>query len=159
MTLTRRTFLRKGAMTVFLTGLALDSIPLILAQKGIKHDPRLDFPVSPEAQQEPVFSFTSATFQPYLNDPITLRAGANSVGATLVKIRDWAPNPKLAKLTARARNSDSFVLIFEADGQLTDLTSVYDVQHQTLGTFPLFLSRRDGPQGKYFYEAVFNHAL
>jgi hypothetical protein len=42
---------------------------------------------------------------------------------------------------------------------LTDLTSIYDVEHGALGKFALFLTRRDGTRGTYFYEAVFNRAL
>src|SRR5919112_1013058 len=108
MTVTRRTFLRKGAMTVLLTGLALDSLPQILAQQANRPDPSKDFEVPAEAKQDIIFSLTSATFQPYVNDDFTLSSGANSVGATLVAVRVWTPNLKLAKLTPKARSFNSF---------------------------------------------------
>jgi len=144
-------------MTVLVTGLALDALPRAFAQQVHKHDPAQDFPVSYEAKQEATFSFKRETFQPYLNGIFKLSAGANSVEATLVSVRDFTPNPH-QKTTKKSRPSDSFALVFRAEGKLTDLTSIYDVEHAALGTFPLFLTRRDGPQGKHFYEAVFNHA-
>ena len=160
MTVTRRSFLRSGAMTVFLTSLALDTIPLSFAQNARQSDPSQDFQVSFEAKQEPTFYFKRETFQPYLNGIFKLSAGANSVNATLISVRDCTPGPKSLKVTKKSRPSDSFALVFRAEGKpLTDLTTIYDVEHGALGKFPLFLTRRDGPHGTYFYEAVFNHAL
>lgn len=145
-------------MTVLVTGLALDALPRAFAQQVHKHDPSQDFPVSSKAKQEAAFYFKRETFQPYVNGIFKLSAGANSVEATLVSVRDCTPNPR-QKVTKRSRPSDSFALVFHAEGKLTDLTSIYDVEHAALGKFPLFLTHRDGPQGKHFYEAVFNHAL
>jgi hypothetical protein len=160
MTVTRRTFLRSGAMTVVLTGLALDSLPRAFGQQLRKPDPARDFQVSSEAKQESTFYFKRETFQPYLHGVFTLSAGAKSVEATLVTVRDSSPSSeKSGKVTKKWRQSDSFILVFQSNGELTDLTSVYDVEHAALGKFALFLTRRDGPNGSYFYEAVFNHAL
>ncbi len=157
MTVTRRSFLRSAATTVLLTSIALDSIPLSFAQDARKSDPSQDFPVPFEAKQAQIFYFRRETFEPYLNGQFTLRAGANTVDATLVSVRDCTPSAN--KLTRKARQSTSFALIFSAEGKLTDLTTIYDVEHGALGKFALFLTRRDGPQGTYFYEAVFNQAL
>lgn len=157
MTVTRRSFLRSGAMSVLLTGLALDTIPLAFAQNLRKSDPSQDFQVAIEAKREPTFYFKNETFKPYVGGVFTLRAGANSVEATLVSVRDCKPNPK-SQLTKKSRPTDCFALVFRAEGKLTDLTSIYDVEHGALGKFALFLTRRDDPSGTFFYEAVFNHA-
>lgn len=157
MTVTRRSFLRSGAMSVLLTGLALDTIPLAFAQNLRKSDPTQDFQVSVEAKREPTFYFKRETFQPYVGGVFTLSAGANSVEATLASVRDCKPSPK-SQLTKKSRPTDCFALVFRAEGKLTDLTSIYDVEHGALGKFALFLTRRDDPSGTYFYEAVFNHA-
>lgn len=146
-------------MTVVLTGLALDSIPRAFAQQLRKHDPARDFEVSYEAKQSPAFHFKRETFQPYIGGAFKLSAAANSVDATLVGVRDCTPSAKSAKVTKRSRPSDSFALVFRADGKLTDLTTIYDVEHAALGKFALFLTHRDGPGSTHFYEAVFNHAL
>ena len=146
-------------MTVLVTGLALDSIPDAFAQQLRKHDPSQDFQVSYDAKQEPSFYFKRETFQPYLNGVFTLRAGANSVEATLVSVRDCTPHPKSMDMAKKVRKSDSFALVFRAEGKLTDLTTIYDVEHGALGKFPLFLTYREGPHGTHIYEAVFNRAL
>jgi hypothetical protein len=146
-------------MTALMAGFALDAIPRAFAQQLRKHDPSQDFEVSFQAQQQPTFHFRQATFEPYLNGIFTLSAGANSVEATLVSIRDYTPTAKRSKvMTRKWRPTESFSLIFRSNGKLTDLTSIYEVEHGALGKFPLFLTRRDGPRGTYYYEAVFNHA-
>ena len=159
MKVTRRSFLRSGAMTVMLTGLALDSVPLAFAQQLRKSDPSRDFEVPFAAQREPQFYFRLGTFMPYLNGIFTLSAGANSVEATLISVRKVTPTPGSAKVTRKWRPTDCFTIVFQANEKLTDLTNVYDVEHAALGKFPLFMTRRDGPRGTYFYEAVFNRAL
>ena len=146
-------------MTVLLTGLALDTVPLALAQQLRKSDPSQDFKVPFEAQRDPNFYFTRGTFQPYLNGVFTLSAGRNSVEATLVRITKHTPSPGSSKVTRKWRPTEGFTLVFQAEGKLTDLTSVYDVEHGALGKFALFLTYREGPRGEHFYEAVFNRAL
>ena len=158
MTVTRRSFLRSGAMTVLLTGLVLDTIPATFAQKLRPSDPKQDFPIPFKAQQEPTFYFKRETFEPYLNGIFKLRAGTRSVDATLISVRDCTPKAD-SKVTRKSRPTNCFALVFRAPGALTDLTTIYDVEHGALGNFVLFLTRRDGPRGTYFYEAVFNHLL
>ena len=143
-------------MSVLLAGLALDIAPLAFAQDRWQPDAKQDFAVPFEAKQSPVFYYKRETFQPYVNGVFKLRAGAKSVDATLVSVRDCTPSPK-SKLTPKARPSDCFALVFRANGALTDLTTIYDVEHAALGTFALFLTRRDGPRNTFYYEAVINH--
>jgi hypothetical protein len=78
---------------------------------------------------------------------------------TLTAVRDCTPSLTSSKVTKKSRQSDCFALEFRASGKLTDLTTIYDIEHAALGTFSLFMTRRDGPRGTYFYEAVFNHSL
>lgn len=158
MTLPRRSFLRSGAMTALVAGVALDKLPVVFAQQLEKSNPSQDFIVSVEAKQESIFYFNRETFQPYVGGVFTLRAGANSVEATLVTVRNFTQRLKPGKGMPRSRRSESFALIFSAPEKLTELTTIYDVEHGALGKFALFLSRRDNPDGTYFYEAVFNHA-
>ena len=160
MTVTRRSFLRSGAVTVLLTGLALDSVPLAFAQSLRRFDPSQDFLPSSEAQREPTYNFRRETFEPYVNGVFTLHAGDKSVEATLVSIKDCSPtSTKSSKVTKKWRASDGFVLVFQAKEKLTDLTSIYDVEHGALGKFSVFLTYREGQNGEHFYEAVFNHTL
>jgi hypothetical protein len=160
MTVTRRSFLRSGATAALLAGFAFDKLPLAFAQHLHKADPAHDFQIPVEVKQQQTFYFKRETFQPYLNGIFTLRAGANSVEATLVSVRDCTPSAQSAKVTKKSRASDCFALVFRTRDTLTDLTTIYDVEHGALGSFPLFLTHREGPEKKmHFYEAVFNRAL
>jgi hypothetical protein len=154
---TRRSFLRSGAITVLMAGVALDVIPSVFAQDKPKHDPHQDFPVPFEAQQSPLFYYKRGTFQPYVGGVFTARAGAKSIEMKLESIRDCTPSAQSAKVTKKSRPSECFALTFSSTGTLTDLTTIYDIEHAALGKFPLFMTRRDGPDGAYLYEAVFNH--
>jgi hypothetical protein len=122
-----------------------------------KSDPSQDFKVSGKAQREPTFYFKRETFEPYLNGSFKLSAGANSVEATLVRVRDCDTKSR-NELTTKSRPTECFALDFQTQDKLTDLTTIYDVEHGALGKFALFLTRRDGARDTYFYEAVFNHA-
>jgi len=158
MTATRRSFLKSGAITILMAGVALDVIPSVFAQGNQQSDPKKDFAVPFEAQQSPLFYFKRETFQPYVGGTFKVSAGTNSYDMKLEKVRVCEPHPDGLKVTKKLRPSDCFVLIFSSPGALTDLTTIYDVEHAALGKFALFLTRRDGPDGKYLYEAVFNHA-
>lgn len=155
---TRRSFLRSGVITVLMAGVALDVVPSVFAQGNSNHDPKKDFPVPFEAQQAPIFYFKRETFQPYVGGIFKVRAGAKTVEMRLERVRHCAPTAQALKVTKKSRTSDCFALEFSADSALTDLTSIYDVEHAALGKFALFMTRRDGPGGTYEYEAVFNHA-
>jgi hypothetical protein len=158
MPVTRRSFLRSGATAALTTAVALKAAPLAFAQIGSRPDPTRDIPIPFEAQQSPLFFFKSETFRPYVGGIFRIRAGAHAVDMTLTKVRDHVVGPRGRAMTKKSRPTESFALIFSADEKLTDLTSIYDVEHAALGKFALFLTRRDGPSGTYFYEAVFNHA-
>ena len=145
-------------MSAVLAALALDTLPNAFAQSIRRQDPSRDFEVSFEAQRSPLIHFKAETFRPYVGGVFKLRAGAKSVESTLVTVRDCTPGAK-SKLTTKSRPTECFALVFRADEALTDLTTIYDVEHGALGKFALFLTRRDGPRGAHFYEAVFNRAL
>ena len=160
MPVSRRRFLRSGATAVLTTAAALHAFPHAFAQIGAKHDPSRDFQLPYEAQQDPLFFFRRETFQPYVGGTFRVSAGRRGVDMTLDNVRDCTPSARaLAVTKKKARETDCFALTFSSRGELSDLTTVYDVKHPALGGFALFLTRRDGPDGVYFYEAVFNRAL
>ena len=161
MPVTRRSFLRSGATAALTAAVALKAAPAAFAQIGAKPDPSRDFPTPAEAQQSPLLTFKRETFQPYVGGVFVVRAGARAVEMTLTKVRGCEISARGRNLAKKeARKTDCFALVFKSDETLTDLTSIYDIEHAALGNFALFLTRRDGPaQGTYFYEAVFNHIL
>ena len=158
MPVTRRSFLRSGATAVLATAAVLQAAPAAFSQIGAKPDPRRDFDVPFQAQQSPLFFFKRETFQPYVGGTFRVSAGANGYDMTLTKVRGCEISARGKGLTKKTRQSDCFALVFSSDGELTDLTTIYDVEHGALGKFALFLTHRDNPDGGHFYEAVFNQA-
>ena len=146
-------------MSAIAAGIVLKAGAFTFGQDIKRSSPALDFQLPYAATQDMLFHFTRTTFEPYVNGIFRVRAGKNAVNMTLVNVRDCTPNRKSMLLTKKSRRSDCFALEFRATGKLTDLTTIYNVEHGALGTFALFMTRRDGPRGIYFYEAVFNHAL
>jgi hypothetical protein len=146
-------------MTVLTTSIALGAVPLAFGQDRAQPNPALDFQIPFQAKQAPTFYFKRETFEPYVGGVFSARAGAHSIDMTLMSVRDCTPSPKGNLLTKKSRQADCFALDFRASGKLTDLTSIFNIEHAALGKFDLFMTRRDGPRGTFFYEAVFNHAL
>jgi hypothetical protein len=146
-------------LTVLTTSIALKAVPLVFGQDRTQPNPALDFQIPFQAQKSPLFYFKRETFEPYVGGIFRARAGARSISMTLTAVRDCTPSLTSSKVTKKSRQSDCFALEFRASGKLTDLTTIYDIEHAALGTFSLFMTRRDGPRGTYFYEAVFNHSL
>lgn len=160
MPVTRRSFLRSGATAALTAAVALKAAPMAFAQIGAKPDPTRDFEVPHEAQKSPIISFRRETFEPYVGGTFRVRAGAHAVDMTLTKVRGCEAGARGRALTKKSKQTDCFVLVFLSAETLTDLTSIYDIEHAALGGFALFLTRRDGPaRGTYFYEAVFNRVL
>src|SRR5688500_14638945 len=134
MPVTRRSFLRSGATAALTTAVALNAAPLAFGQIGSKPDPSRDFPIPPEARQRPLLTFQRETFQPYVGGTFRVRAGAHAVDMTLTKVRGCEAGARGRLLTRRSRPTDCFALVFSADEALTDLTSIYDVEHGALGS-------------------------
>jgi hypothetical protein len=141
------------------TSIALNAVPLAFGQDKVRSNPALDFQLPVQAKQTPTFYFKRETFEPYIGGIFTARAGAHSIEMTLTGVRNCTPSVGSGKVTKKSRPCECFALEFSASDKLTDLTTIFDIEHGALGTFPLFMTRRDGPRGTYFYEAVFNHAL
>lgn len=165
MPVTRRSFLKSGATSVLTTAIALSQFTPARGQeksnRDLKPSPadRSEKPLPFKAEQSPLYFFRAETFRPYLGGVFVARAGSNSIQMTLTGVRDCSPKPTTKITTAKAPQTECFALEFTSDKSLTDLTSIYDIEHAALGQFPLFLTRRDGANGKSLYEAVFNRLL
>jgi hypothetical protein len=154
MSVSRRSFIRSAAVCALATG-ALLRTPL--AAFGQAAGAALDFPIPYEAATSPVFHYTQATFEPYLQGIFVAAGGrTRTVELQLVEIRGYAP-PSGALFTARAhRQTDCFSLLFRSAAPLSQLSSIHTLEHAALGEFDLFLTE-SVVRGEYFYEAVINH--
>ena len=155
MSVSRRSFIRSAAVCALATG-ALLRTPLAAFGQA---DAGQYFAIPHEAATSPVFHYTRATFEPYLNG-IFVAAGGRSrtVELQLVAICGYAPPPD-ARLTTRAhRRTDCFSLLFRSAAPLSQSSSIHTLGHAALGEFDLFLTESVG-RGGYFYEAVINHLV
>jgi hypothetical protein len=117
---------------------------------------RTDDQLSAEVLRDPVLRFTRETFEPYVNGYFEAPGPRGKmIALKLIKVETYEPKSKLTLKPAVP--TDSFVLIFSAEAELPIFTSIHPIKHGALGEFSLFLTRRDGPGGEIYYEAVFNH--
>ena len=139
-----------------LTAGALVRNPLAaFGQEGA--DPSRDFPLPYEATTSPVFYFTRATFEPYLNGTFYAQgAGGKQVRLKLVAIRDYAPAANTRLTTAPHRRTDCFSLQFRSAAPLRQTTSLHTLAHDALGSFDLFMTQFE-ERNAWLYEAVINH--
>src|ERR1044071_2558715 len=115
MSVSRRSFIRSAAVCALATGALLRTPLAAFGQAGGGSN----FAIPYEATTSPVFNFTRATFEPYL-DGIFVAAGGRSrtVELQLVAIRDYAP-PSGALFTTRTyRRTECFSLLFRSAAQL-----------------------------------------
>ena len=158
MPVTRRSFLKAGALTALSAGFMLNQAGFALAQTASPSDPSEDFRVPHEAKVDPVFYYKKTTFDPYLNTTFHARARGETIDLLLVRITDTSSSTRNT-LTRKARPSESFTLLFRASATLTDITTIHTLEHDALGKFSLFLVRANGPEEReIYYEAVINHA-
>ena len=149
MTMLRRTFLRDAFRSTLAAGILLASARAGLGQTQT----RSDIPV--EAQRDPVFLFTAATFAPYVGDIFETRnARGESIALRLDQVAKYTPKNRV---TSNAKSTDSFSLMFKASDELPPLTSIYEISHPRLGKFDLFLTRIKAENDELSYEAVINH--
>jgi hypothetical protein len=140
MSISRRAFIKTGALAVVVAGITLKPGLLALGQ-----EPAAALPAS-----DPLSNYTQATFEQYVNSIFTLR-GPKPVEVMLMKVEDSLP----AK-TSRAGGRESFTLYFRGGG--TKLPQdTYVIDHPSLGAFRMFLvptgTDENGAQG---YIAVVN---
>ena len=161
MSVNRRSFLKSGALSVLTAASGLIYAAPALGQGKAKGAPGVtpEVTIPFEAQQHPLFYFTRGTFHPYVGGIFIASAGRQSISMTLVEVINFTPKAWGRFVPGRVQPTSSFALIFSSTDKLTDLTTIYNIQHAALGEFPLFMTRRDGPAGTSLYEAVFNHLL
>ena len=154
MAISRRFFLKSGTLTALAAGVAFSPNHLAFGQKRtLNKNPGFQIPI--EAQQQPAFMFTRATFDPYVGGIFQAPdAQGRLVSLTLLSATTNRPKSKIS--ITRAIQTDSFSLMFKAERPLPQFTSIHKISHPALGEFDLFMTPRV-KDGEFFYEAVFNH--
>ena len=149
MLLARRKFVQSSLLFTATTFLFWEN-----ARSGFAQSLLSDNKLSDAVLRDPIYRFTRETFEPYVGGYFeSPGARGKMVTLKLVSVESYTPKTK----TPTGAATDSFTLLFEADGELPKFTTIYPIKHAALGSFDLFLTRRDGPNGEISYEAVFNH--
>ena len=108
-----------------------------------------------EVLRDPVYSFSKETFEPYVGGYFeAIGPRGAKVPLKLVKVDSYCPKSE-TKICKRTLETESFSLLFNAEGSLPPSTSIHQIQHGALGNFNLFLTQQDGPDRQICYEAVF----
>jgi len=117
-----------------LTGSFSKSIPLAAGQSARTHN---QFGIGSEADYLPferLFRYTRATFAAQLNSTFRLKREVGFVLLTLEQVRDAGS----LTVTQAEHAGENFVLVFRGR-RLSLPQDTYMLDHEALGTFPLFL--------------------
>lgn len=157
MSVSRRKFIKSGALTALSAGLIFKAGESAFGQKKQRR-PISKFDVPYEAQQNPILYYDRATFEPYVGGTFIGRdARGRAVELKLLRVTEFKPTA--ATITrSRGRDTESFSLTFNASSALPEFTSIHVIEHPVLGKFDLFL-QRSGDNGQIVYQAVINHLL
>ena len=157
MAISRRLFLKSGTLTALAAGVALRSNALAFGQNQTQKS-SLGDQIPIEAQLQPTYMFTRATFDPYVGGIFqTPDSRRGMIDLTLLSATSYKPSDSTKISTANAIETDSFSLMFKAARPLPQFSSVYTISHPSLGKFDLFLTPHRQADGVMLYEAVFNH--
>ncbi len=158
MSVSRRKFMRSGALTALSAGLLLKSPNSTFAQKLRQTKLGPDSPIPYNVQKEILFIATRGTFEPYIGSIFQARgARGEEVELTLVSVASYKQSLKSRITTGKPRPTDSFSLMFRATAPLPSFSSIPSLYHPALGRLDLFLTPHQAEGGELFYEAVFNH--
>ena len=156
MAISRRFFLKSGTLTALAAGVVLNPNRLAFGQRSMQGT-SLGYQIPIAAQKEPTYTFTRATFEPYVGGIFQApNARGKLINLTLLSVTPYKASTKTRISSVKARETDSFSLMFEAASALPPFTSIHQVSHPALGKFDLFLTPRE-KDGAFYYEAVFSH--
>lgn len=159
MSVSRRKFIKSGALTALSAGFIFKTAESVLGQKKVPDKPVLKFEVPYEAQQNPILYYDRATFEPYVGGTFIGRdARGRAIELKLIRVTEYKPNLRERLTTGGTRRTDSFILTFNASSPLPPFTSIHVIEHAVLGKFDLFL-QSTGDNNQLIYQAVINHLL
>jgi hypothetical protein len=157
MAISRRLFIKSGTLTALVAGVAFSPRGLAFGQRSMQGT-SLGYQIPITAQKEPTYTFTRATFEPYVGGIFQApNARGKLVNLTLLSVTPYKTSAKTKISSVKARETDSFSLMFKAASALPPFTSIHKVSHPALGKFDLFLTLHSQEGKELIYEAVFNH--
>jgi hypothetical protein len=154
----RREFLRASTVFALSAGLTLGLADMATAQKRRPTDAekKTGFAVPDDVKRSPVFHMSKETFSPYVNTTFVIDPGYTfPLQVTLLEVKDLrTPAQKSRNLPGK----DCFSITFSAPEGTTLKQGTYQVRHDALGQFELFIVPVPNKEGKPFFEAIFNRS-
>jgi hypothetical protein len=147
MSVSRRRFLRSGAVSAVSAGLVLQSAGKALGGNSIQ--PSLS---TPNSRGRLVFNYSRANFEPHIGGTFKVRLGEDSVNLKLIDLVDY--KTRLGRQMP-STGTESFVLAFRAPKMLSYHSATQKLEHPALGKFDLFMTGSK-ERGRIFYTAVIN---
>lgn len=151
MVVSRRGFMKRGSLLVLAAGASLGS-----ADRIFGYDAGLEYPrptqddLPPKGNNPAQFSFTKATFAPYVDTVFRIYPDSSkAIKTTLVSVGDIGPVPD-----RKASDRECFVLRFRGSETLRQNT--YKIEHEVLGRFELFLVPAGKNKKSVYYQAIIN---
>ncbi|MGH9905300.1 MAG: DUF6916 family protein [Pyrinomonadaceae bacterium] len=145
MSVSRRRFLRSGAMGALSAGLIFKAGSLVLVADSKSSN-----------SHSRAFDYSRANFESHLGSTFQLRQGKRVIDLKLVGLRDY--QPRSGEKTAKSRSTESFVLAFQAARNLPRSSTAYQLEHAKIGKFDLFMTR-SGSSNRAPYNAVINRLV
>ncbi|MFY9607463.1 MAG: twin-arginine translocation signal domain-containing protein [Blastocatellia bacterium] len=152
MTVSRRNFVKTGAMMGISAVTMLKGVGRVFGQQQNAEQEGL-FKVPVESQAD--YRLTEETFSQYINTKFRIQISPlNAVNLKLIKVRRRQP-PSHVK-TAETVKLDCYSVVFRGPRGLVLESKTYQVEHDQIGAFELFIAPVNDHKNERRYEAVFN---
>lgn len=124
----------------------------VFGQQGqVDLEGRFEIPV--ESQADFLNSLTEESFSQNLNTRFRVTTGLTAINLVLINVRRFEPNVANSSRTA---NLDSFSVVFRGPRRRHLESQTYQVSHDQMGSFELFISPVNDHTKQQLYEVVFN---
>ena len=139
MSITRRKFLKAGALVALSAAIPLKATGQKIRKEDMDGNPANQFPA--EGASDPLSFYSRSAFSSYLNSIFLLYTGYSTVEVALVEVKDTLPAAE-----APVNGRECFSLLFRG-GSVALPQDTYWIDHPSLGRFQMFLVP-GGPDGK-----------
>jgi len=152
MVVSRRGFVKQGSLLVLAAAVSLGSADGVFGRDRNSTNLTPPRPNDLSAQNNPAaeFNYSKATFLPHLNTTFRIHVSSTKIiTTTLVSVDDSGPVPD-----KQQPGRECFELKFRGTEALKQNT--YRIEHQTLGSFELFIVPAGTKLKNFYYVAVIN---
>ena len=163
MAISRREFIRAGSVLAISAGLSLGLANSTLAQQKRGASPKKragGTEIPPESQRDALAQMNRTTFTQYVNTTFLIDPGYTfPIETTLVKVTDLR---SAADQKKNLPGKECFVLDFRVASEPNTRSlkqGTYQIRHDALGNFELFVVPIRNKEGELFYEATINRLI